>query len=553
MLIGAAGEAFARDQHEHYQMGFRRPPESEISSWTSDPEKRSHKRSAPVNLQRGDRLGCLYTTSGHIELWHNSKRILKFNVQRPVATDTDYYAVVDVCFTAYSLTILPQSSFSEVLNSEETQVPRGRTMSAPGGTMSEAVVKSSLCNWTSSRLSDIDGKVREVVRDCFIQNAIRNAVLKCDYSVTIADPGSQEIPLIAVSEAFEKMTGFSRREILGVNCRFLNQGSPVSSMDIMGLRIASQTGAPFTALLPNRKKNGDMFINMLDLRGLIVAQEPSTGELLWYLVGIQADVTDLDCNSEDHFIALQEMALLIREQVKFDLASMVSHSAGEFNHEAKLPQTPSTSFSSGDPDVSGLTTRDIRSFQLLKEPVWMTVAEGEGSHPCQAPPESIDGGTGSWPQNGRHHRGKLKATMPPEALHGMLRSGCACESEKLRSLRSSNLKCFIQAYANETKTKSSVPCQGCEFCRSSQSWARWTLRIIGASFLVDALEEWKTSLRADSARRCYFCYASTGIAAVFLVGIAIGRSLHSPGSGLMNWSFFTCLFSQGRVLAIMES
>ena len=47
---------------------------------------------------------------------------------------------------------------------------------------------------------------------------------ECKFCVTVANPQSEDSPLIAVSEEFETMTGFSRHEILGVNCRFLNQG-----------------------------------------------------------------------------------------------------------------------------------------------------------------------------------------------------------------------------------------------------------------------------------------------------------------------------------------
>ena len=47
---------------------------------------------------------------------------------------------------------------------------------------------------------------------------------ECKFCVTVANPQGEDFPLIAVSEEFETMTGYTRNEILGVNCRFLNQG-----------------------------------------------------------------------------------------------------------------------------------------------------------------------------------------------------------------------------------------------------------------------------------------------------------------------------------------
>lgn len=54
---------------------------------------------------------------------------------------------------------------------------------------------------------------------------------ECKFCVTVANPQSEDSPLIAVSEEFETMTGFSRHEILGVNCRFLNQGVDMNPQD----------------------------------------------------------------------------------------------------------------------------------------------------------------------------------------------------------------------------------------------------------------------------------------------------------------------------------
>jgi len=200
----------------------------------------------------------------------------------------------------------------------------------------------------------------DVVNGALVKKAIRAVVGECKFCVTIADPNGNDIPLIAVSEAFESMTGYKRSEIIGVNCRFLNQGCPISPMDLMGLRLASESGSTFTALLPNRKKSGEMFINLLDLRGLTIARHLETDEELWYLIGIQADVFGLTESAipEDHLAELQELARMIRGKLKKELSQLVVDGALD------RQLTSSSCSSSHRLDSPNL------AWKLLKEPVW---------------------------------------------------------------------------------------------------------------------------------------------------------------------------------------
>mmetsp|Transcript_69708 Transcript_69708/g.192766 ORF Transcript_69708/g.192766 Transcript_69708/m.192766 type:complete len:426 (-) Transcript_69708:111-1388(-) len=202
--------------------------------------------------------------------------------------------------------------------------------------------------------TDIDRMVSIVVNEVLVKKAIRAAVRECKFCVTIANPKGYDFPLIAVSEEFETMTGFKRNEILGVNCRFLNQGCDMDPEMLMGLRLASQTGAPFTALLPNRKKSGELFLNLLDLRGLTVAQHSGTGEDLWFLIGIQADVTGLadDEVPEDHLAELQVLADGIRAGIMKELSEMAVIGASQSS--AELPELG----------------KSIGQWHLLKEPKW---------------------------------------------------------------------------------------------------------------------------------------------------------------------------------------
>lgn len=112
------------------------------------------------------------------------------------------------------------------------------------------------------------------------------------FSVSVADPQLPDCPLIAVSEGFCELTGYERESVVGQNCRFLNDGCDLDCEAAMGLRMASATGKRFCAVLLNRKKDGVMFHNLLDLRGLNVGRTES-GEERWLLIAVQADVTEI--------------------------------------------------------------------------------------------------------------------------------------------------------------------------------------------------------------------------------------------------------------------
>lgn len=55
--------------------------------------------------------------------------------------------------------------------------------------------------------------------------------------ITIADPNLPDCPLMYVNEAFCNMTGYTREEIIGRNCRFL-QGPDTDASSIARIRTA---------------------------------------------------------------------------------------------------------------------------------------------------------------------------------------------------------------------------------------------------------------------------------------------------------------------------
>jgi len=125
-------------------------------------------------------------------------------------------------------------------------------------------------------------------------------------SVTLADPGLPDCPLIGCSEGFEALTGYDRREVLGQNCRFLNRGCNVEPNMRQALRNAVDSGREFIGVLPNVKKSGQSFFNLLRLTTVHVRGRR-------FIIAVQADVTniDIDMSNPVHVEELRNAAALI--------------------------------------------------------------------------------------------------------------------------------------------------------------------------------------------------------------------------------------------------
>src|SRR4051794_9947408 len=78
--------------------------------------------------------------------------------------------------------------------------------------------------------------------------------------VVITDHSQPDEPIIYCNEAFEKLTGYSKQEIIGHNCRFLQDGD--TNQDARReLKEAVRTGSYCQVEIRNYKKDGRLFWN----------------------------------------------------------------------------------------------------------------------------------------------------------------------------------------------------------------------------------------------------------------------------------------------------
>ncbi len=80
--------------------------------------------------------------------------------------------------------------------------------------------------------------------------------------MVITDPQRHDNPIVYVNEAFQRLTGYERDEIVGRNCRFL-QGPDTDPGTVAKIRDAIEAGTDVDVDLMNYRKDGTTFWNAL--------------------------------------------------------------------------------------------------------------------------------------------------------------------------------------------------------------------------------------------------------------------------------------------------
>lgn len=131
-------------------------------------------------------------------------------------------------------------------------------------------------------LQDItDQKEREIELE-----RMTHAVDEAPIGVTLSDPSQTDNPLIYVNEEFVKLTGYSKEETMGRNCRFL-QGENTDEESVATIRRAIDAAEPVSVDLRNYRADGTEFWNHLTIAPI----RDTDGTVVNY-IGFQQDVTE---------------------------------------------------------------------------------------------------------------------------------------------------------------------------------------------------------------------------------------------------------------------
>jgi len=105
-------------------------------------------------------------------------------------------------------------------------------------------------------------------------------------SFVVTDPQFHDNPIVFASQGFLDMTGYSKEEVIGRNCRFL-QGPGTDPESINRIRTAIRNGTDCSVCLLNYRKDGSQFWNHF----FVSALRDKTNTIVGY-VGVQCPVTD---------------------------------------------------------------------------------------------------------------------------------------------------------------------------------------------------------------------------------------------------------------------
>ncbi|MET3648011.1 PAS domain-containing protein [Phyllobacterium ifriqiyense] len=128
----------------------------------------------------------------------------------------------------------------------------------------------------------IDSEIHKVAAS---SDPFAAAVRATRMPMLITDPSQYDNPIVFANDAFSRLTGYSREEIIGRNCRFL-QGTGTNDEDVTRIRDAVARREPIEIDLLNYRKNGSSFWN----RVLISPVFDDTGELKYFFAS-QFDVS----------------------------------------------------------------------------------------------------------------------------------------------------------------------------------------------------------------------------------------------------------------------
>lgn len=105
-------------------------------------------------------------------------------------------------------------------------------------------------------------------------------------AMLITDPRQPDNPIVFANEAFLRLTGYERDEVIGQNCRFL-QGPDTDSAAVDSLRDAIANRTAVSTDILNYKKDGTPFWNALYISPVSNEQDE-----LQFFFASQLDVTD---------------------------------------------------------------------------------------------------------------------------------------------------------------------------------------------------------------------------------------------------------------------
>ncbi|PVH36861.1 hypothetical protein PAHAL_6G185200 [Panicum hallii] len=207
-----------------------------------------------------------------------------------------------------------------------SEVPEGGNKSRKSGLrsligflgMGHGNVQKNMLKPREDLLIDSDDERPESFDDDFRRKEMRRGMdlattlERIEKNFVITDPRLPDNPIIFASDSFLRLTEYSREEILGRNCRFL-QGPETDRGTVKKIRDAIDNQTEVTVQLINYTKSGKKFWNLFHLQPM----RDQKGDVQ-YFIGVQLDGTERvrDAAAKDGAMLVKKTADNIDEAAK---------------------------------------------------------------------------------------------------------------------------------------------------------------------------------------------------------------------------------------------
>nr|AML78780.1 putative LOV domain-containing protein [Loropetalum chinense] len=129
-----------------------------------------------------------------------------------------------------------------------------------------------------------------------VSEDVKDALSTFQQTFVVSDATKPDHPILYASAGFFKMTGYTSKEVVGRNCRFL-QGAGTDAEDVAKIREALQAGTSYCGRLLNYKKDGTPFWNLLTISPI----KDEDGKVLKF-IGMQVEVSKHTEGSKDKMV-----------------------------------------------------------------------------------------------------------------------------------------------------------------------------------------------------------------------------------------------------------
>nr|AML76542.1 putative LOV domain-containing protein [Gyrocarpus americanus] len=175
----------------------------------------------------------------------------------------------------------------------ETGKPQGVGVRKSGDKATTSRRNSGNSVRSSEEGEGVVGKERGIPR---VSEDLKDALSAFQQTFVVADATKPDYPVMYASAGFFKMTGYTAKEVIGRNCRFL-QGADTDPADVAKIREALEAGKSYCGRLLNYKKDGTPFWNLLTISPI----KDESGNILKF-IGMQVEVSKHTEGAKDKMV-----------------------------------------------------------------------------------------------------------------------------------------------------------------------------------------------------------------------------------------------------------